>query len=406
MLKFVNSQQLIDDFQSCNQGLVILDTREFDTFRICHIKDSIHVPLGARCCKRGSSPDKSRYISAFIGKDKLHSCNKIIVIKGSDHNPYFDSFYCSLQSIVANDNTAANDNTVVVSNNTSPVVSDDYTTAISDSTSPVVSDDDTTAISDSTGTEDNAVVDDNGSSSSSKLWLLSSAQLAELPEELLYRGETYSLQDQLQHLALGISAPGSQLCSLNRAVSRLSVGAESGKFSVGGELGKLSLQAKSCHFSSQAGLGKISQINEHLYLAGSDSFNLATIRTELQQLGIDACINCADECPNPAGIDLPCLRLNLSDNGNVCLTDELLITVLDYIGRYNKVLIFCYAGISRSVAVIISIIMYQCKRSYHTVLEQVRQIRPQVDPGLPFVNFLLHWQELHGLATPSPVIVA
>jgi protein-tyrosine phosphatase len=145
----------------------------------------------------------------------------------------------------------------------------------------------------------------------------------------------------------------------------------------------------------------INQISDWLFITNAQTIDFTT-EDKLKEFGIEAIINCASECNDP-NIKLPYLHLNLTDDGKHCLSENIVKQVLDFVKRYNKVVVFCYAGISRSVAVAMSLIMYKQKLSYESALKQVRKVRPQADPSIPFVNFLLHWQRIHNLATPTLV---
>lgn len=150
--------------------------------------------------------------------------------------------------------------------------------------------------------------------------------------------------------------------------------------------------------SSQILTSSITQINEWLFLTGEYGVEQAT----LDELGIEAIINCALECNKP-DITLPCLHLKLTDDGDHCLSEDIIKQVLNFIQGYKKILVFCHAGKSRSVSLVISLLMYKSRLSYRKALAYVRNLRPQADPSLPFTNFLLYWQQLHNLGTPTIV---
>lgn len=363
MLNFISLDQLIDDLrereraqrdqqdqQINSKKLVIIDVRELTAFQVRHITDSNHIPIGAKCFKRTSFSQNPHYVNSFVSKGALTNCDKVVVVacSSSQRHACFDIFCRNLMIVVADNSDGDGNNS-------------------------------------GNDTVDAAAVSD-------RVLLFETSQLDKLPASMLQTKIVHneSLDEEEvpshTHPITAKILPSLLSCPLSAAKS------------CAGSNNRLS--GNSCSASTTTTAADIVQVNNWLYLGSAGSLNAKTTNDELKRLGIEAMINCAAECPNPNGLDLPCLRLDLTDNGSDCLTDDVLATVLNYISNYKRVLIFCYAGLSRSVSVIMSVIMYQCQLSYRKALEQIRTVRPRADPNLSFINFLLQWQTKHGLATP------
>jgi len=354
----ISKQQLVSELLSCDHDhIVILDTQDLTSFLHAHLKSSIHLPLTA-CLER----KQPQFILKFINKETVakmqNKDNKVILIKNGNKN-LFRNFCDKLSAIfddVSNiyiytpelndmsptDNLDNDDNTTITSN-----VKLDYT--INDNNKDIF-----------VGFSDVLVDRENIIKPHMTLRKKASHSFT------FARGIT-QLNDWLF-----ITNAGS-ITNINDTINSNNINA----------------------IDNSDDSSESDNNSDNDNGSGNDDVN------ELTALGIEAIINCASECSDPVATGLPCLHLNLSDDGKDCLTDSIIEQVLEFINNYNKVLVFCYAGMSRSVAVAISLIMYKSKLSYNTVLQQVRSVRPQADPSIPFTNFLIHWQQLHGLATPT-----
>ena len=126
-------------------------------------------------------------------------------------------------------------------------------------------------------------------------------------------------------------------------------------------------------------------ITDFLYISG---YKTASTPCDLQNLKITNIINCSgDLCENLyfSGIDY--LTLNIRDNVSENI-ECLFFKCINYINeakeKKGKVLIHCYKGVSRSVSVLISYLIYLNKWTYDEAFDFVQSKRAIANPNIGF----------------------
>lgn len=111
----------------------------------------------------------------------------------------------------------------------------------------------------------------------------------------------------------------------------------------------------------------------------------------IQRYGFTHILNCSRENYSPKeGIEY--LFLDYMDNFTQRLDDKLEVAFdfIDKAKKNGKVLIHCYAGISRAPSVVIAYLMTKKKKSYDEIHTYVKAKRPIIDPNINFIMQLMH----------------
>jgi protein-tyrosine phosphatase len=104
-------------------------------------------------------------------------------------------------------------------------------------------------------------------------------------------------------------------------------------------------------------------------------------------------INAAIEVHHPIVSNMTVLNLNWDDipsqNININNTLFRMIDIIDsYLTNNQKVVVNCYAGVSRSSSIVIAYIMYKYKLTLEEALQYVKSKRPIVQPNVGFMRQL------------------
>ena len=126
-------------------------------------------------------------------------------------------------------------------------------------------------------------------------------------------------------------------------------------------------------------------IEDFLYISG---YKTASTISDLQKLKITNIINCSgDLCENLYFSDINYLTLNIRDNvsENIeCLFFKCINYISETKEKNGRVLIHCYKGVSRSVSIIISYLIYLHKWTYDEAFDFVQLKRPIANPNIGF----------------------
>ena len=126
-------------------------------------------------------------------------------------------------------------------------------------------------------------------------------------------------------------------------------------------------------------------IKDFLYISG---YKTASTISDLQKLKITNIINCSgDLCENLYFSDISYLTLNIRDNvsENIeCLFFKCINYISETRAKNGRVLIHCYKGVSRSVSIIISYLIFLHKWSYDEAFDFVQLKRPIANPNIGF----------------------
>lgn len=112
---------------------------------------------------------------------------------------------------------------------------------------------------------------------------------------------------------------------------------------------------------------------------------------ELKKLNVKQIINLGDESEHKVykkykNIDYLSIVINDCENENI---GKYFQQTTDFIISSNgPVLIYCWAGISRSVTILIAYLILHKKMSYLTAYFKIKDIRPFIQPNIGFVNAL------------------
>ena len=126
-------------------------------------------------------------------------------------------------------------------------------------------------------------------------------------------------------------------------------------------------------------------ITDFLYISG---YKTASTPCDLQNLKITNIINCSgDLCENLCFSGIDYLTLNIRDNvsENIeCLFFKCINYITEAKEKKGKVLIHCYKGVSRSVSVLISYLIYLNKWTYDEAFDFVQSKRAIANPNIGF----------------------
>ena len=126
-------------------------------------------------------------------------------------------------------------------------------------------------------------------------------------------------------------------------------------------------------------------LTDFLYISG---YKTASTASDLQNLKITNIINCSgDLCENLSFSGIDYLTLNIRDNVSENI-ECLFFKCINYINeakeKKGKVLIHCYKGVSRSVSVLISYLIYLNKWTYDEAFDFVQSKRAIANPNIGF----------------------
>ena len=126
-------------------------------------------------------------------------------------------------------------------------------------------------------------------------------------------------------------------------------------------------------------------IKDFLYISG---YKTASTLIDLQNLKITNIINCSgDLCENLSFSGINYLTLNIRDNVSENI-ECLFFKCINYINeakeKNGRVLIHCYKGVSRSVSVLISYLIYLYNWTYDEAFDFVQLKRPIANPNIGF----------------------
>ena len=126
-------------------------------------------------------------------------------------------------------------------------------------------------------------------------------------------------------------------------------------------------------------------LTDFLYISG---YKTASTASDLQNLKITNIINCSgDLCENLSFSGIDYLTLNIRDNVSENI-ECLFFKCINYINeakeKKGKVLIHCYKGVSRSVSVLISYLIFLNKWTYDEAFDFVQSKRAIANPNIGF----------------------
>ena len=128
------------------------------------------------------------------------------------------------------------------------------------------------------------------------------------------------------------------------------------------------------------------QIRENVYLG--TSWDAASWEV-LEKYNIKSVVNCAEEIRCYFKDDLPYLHLPLRDNNECTLSQSLVSSVIDFLDNQSEnggVLIHCYAGCSRSVAIITIWLVKRYAMSYESAYASIQNQRLNVNMSLQLMR--------------------
>ena len=126
-------------------------------------------------------------------------------------------------------------------------------------------------------------------------------------------------------------------------------------------------------------------LKDFLYISG---YKTASTSTDLQNMKITNIINCSgDLCENLCFSGINYLTLNIRDNVSENI-ECLFFKCINYINeakeKNGRVLIHCYKGVSRSVSVLISYLIFLNKWTYDEAFDFVQSKRSIANPNIGF----------------------
>ena len=126
-------------------------------------------------------------------------------------------------------------------------------------------------------------------------------------------------------------------------------------------------------------------IKDFLYISG---YKTASTASDLQNMKITNIINCSgDLCENLSFSGVNYLTLNIRDNVSENI-ECLFFKCINYINeakeKQGRVLIHCYKGVSRSVSILISYLIYLYKWTYDEAFDFVQSKRSIANPNIGF----------------------
>ena len=126
-------------------------------------------------------------------------------------------------------------------------------------------------------------------------------------------------------------------------------------------------------------------IKDFLFISG---YKTASTLSDLQNLKITNIINCSgDLCENLEFSGIHYLTLNIRDNvsENIeCIFYKCINYIDEAKEKNGRILIHCYKGVSRSVSVLISYLIYLYKWTYDKAFDFVQLKRPIANPNIGF----------------------
>ena len=126
-------------------------------------------------------------------------------------------------------------------------------------------------------------------------------------------------------------------------------------------------------------------IKDFLFISG---YKTASTLSDLQNLKITNIINCSgDLCENLEFSGIHYLTLNIRDNvsENIeCIFYKCINYIDEAKEKNGRILIHCYKGVSRSVSVLISYLIYSYKWTYDKAFDFVQSKRPIANPNIGF----------------------
>ena len=126
-------------------------------------------------------------------------------------------------------------------------------------------------------------------------------------------------------------------------------------------------------------------IKDFLFISG---YKTASTLSDLQNLKITNIINCSgDLCENLEFSGIHYLTLNIRDNvsENIeCIFYKCINYIDETKEKNGRILIHCYKGVSRSVSVLISYLIYLYKWTYDKAFDFVQSKRPIANPNIGF----------------------
>ena len=126
-------------------------------------------------------------------------------------------------------------------------------------------------------------------------------------------------------------------------------------------------------------------VNDFLYISG---YKTASTASDLQSMKITNIINCSgDLCENLSFSGINYLTLNIRDNVSENI-ECLFFKCINYINeakeKKGRVLIHCYKGVSTSVSILISYLIYLYKWTYDEAFDFVQSKRSIANPNIGF----------------------
>ena len=126
-------------------------------------------------------------------------------------------------------------------------------------------------------------------------------------------------------------------------------------------------------------------LKDFLYISG---YKTASTASDLENLKFTNIINCSgDLCENLSFSGINYLTLNIRDNVSENI-ECLFFKCIDYINeakdKKGRVLIHCYKGVSRSVSILISYLIYLNKWTYDEAFDFVQSKRSIANPNIGF----------------------
>lgn len=129
------------------------------------------------------------------------------------------------------------------------------------------------------------------------------------------------------------------------------------------------------------------QIETHLFLGNMEHANA---RATLRRLGITHVLSMCQIRPNSfPGVVYRHMAVNDHPSERICSRFKECFRFIDgALQSGGKVLVHCYAGVSRSATVVIAYTMNRTRMSYPEAFGYIRRKRPVVDPNVGFVRQL------------------
>ena len=143
-----------------------------------------------------------------------------------------------------------------------------------------------------------------------------------------------------------------------------------------------------------------SQILPYLYVSGAA---IASNRAKLLEFGITHIINCSPEAVESPSDD--CFRifgLRLSDSKTQRIDAVFFqaVALIESVRETSgKILVHCFQGVSRSVALVAAYIMWRDSCSYDAAYQFVRNLRGVARPNIGFQCQLMLWRQIHFTAS-------